>query len=217
LVETPDANLSQGMRHLNGVYTQYINRTHRRVGHLFQDRFKGILVQKEAYLLGLARYIVLNPVRAGMVADPKDWVWSSYRGTVGLERRPEFLTTDWLLAAFGDERRKAISGFVRFVAEGKERESPWKDLKGQIYLGSAHFVEAMQKRIQPDQPLREIPLSQQRRMARSLADYAEQFPDWDRAMAEAYRTGAYSMQTIADHFGVDRMTVSRAVKKHQLD
>jgi hypothetical protein len=139
LVETPDANLSQGMRHLNGVYTQYINRTHRRVGHLFQDRFKGILVQKEAYLLGLARYIVLNPVRAGMVADPKDWVWSSYRGTVGLERRPEFLTTDWLLAAFGDERRRAISGFVCFVAERKERESPWKDLKGEIYLGACRI------------------------------------------------------------------------------
>ncbi len=217
LVETPDANLSQGMRHLNGVYTQYLNRTHRRVGHLFQGRFKGILVQKEAYLLELARYIVLNPVRAGMVTDPKDWAWSSYRGTVGLERRPEFLTTDWLLAAFGDERRRAISGFVRFVAEGKDRESPWKDLKGQIYLGSAHFVEEMQKRIRPDQPLREIPLCQRRRTARSLADYAEQFPDRDRAMAEAYRTGAYSMQTIADYFGVGRMTVSRAVKKHQLD
>lgn len=106
---------------------------------------------------------------------------------------------------------------MRFGAEGKERESPWKDLKSQIYLGPAHFVEEMQKRIRPDQPLREIPLRQWRRMARPLADYAEQFPDRDRAMAEAYRTGAYSMQAIADHFGVGRTTVSRAVKKHRLD
>jgi len=66
LVETPHANLSQGMRQLNGVYTQYVNRSHRRVGHLFQGRFKGILVEKESYLLELARYVVLNPVRAGM-------------------------------------------------------------------------------------------------------------------------------------------------------
>ena len=149
------------MRHLNRCLHP-IHQPHRRVGHLFQGRFKGILVQKETYLLELARHIVLNPVRTGLVADPKDWVWSSCRGTVGLERRPEFLTSDWLLAAFGDERQGAISAFVRFVAEGKERESLYKDLKGQIYQGSAHFVEEMQKRIRPDQPLREIPLCQRR-------------------------------------------------------
>ena len=137
LVETPDANLSKGMRQLNGVYTQYINRTHTRVGHLFQGRFKGILVQKEAYLLELARYIVLNPLRAGMVADPGAWPWSSYRGTVGAEEEPAFLTTDWLLSAFGGELAAARVGFARFVAEGGDGECPWKDLKGQIYLGSA--------------------------------------------------------------------------------
>jgi REP element-mobilizing transposase RayT len=77
LIETPDGNLSKGMRQLNGVYTQRFNRTHGRVGHVFQGRFKGILVQKESYLLELARYIVLNPVRAGMVPFAQDWPWSS--------------------------------------------------------------------------------------------------------------------------------------------
>jgi REP element-mobilizing transposase RayT len=72
LVETPDANLSKGMRHLNGVYTQHVNRTHGRVGHLFQGRFNGIIVQREGYLLEPARYVVLNPVRAGMVRMPGD-------------------------------------------------------------------------------------------------------------------------------------------------
>jgi REP element-mobilizing transposase RayT len=217
LVETPEANLSKGMRQLNGVYTQYINRTHRRVGHLFQGRFKGILVQKEVYLLELARYIMLNPVRAGMVADPADWRWSSYRSSVGLEERPEFLTTEGLLSAFGEEPARARRGFARFVAEGKDQASPWQDLKGQIYLGSERFVEAMQQHIRQDQPLREIPLRQRRCITRPLADYAEQFSDRDRAMAEAYRSGAYSMQAIADHFGVGRMTVSRAVRKHPVD
>ena len=79
LIETPDGNLSAGMRQLNGCYTQQVNRRHGRVGHLFQGRFKGILVEKDAYLLEMARYIVLNPVRAGMVASPADWPWSSYR------------------------------------------------------------------------------------------------------------------------------------------
>jgi putative transposase len=77
LVETPDANLPKGMRQLNGVYTQHVNRTHRRVGHLFQGRFKGILVERDSYLLELARYVVLNPVGAGIVQWSGDWPWSS--------------------------------------------------------------------------------------------------------------------------------------------
>jgi REP element-mobilizing transposase RayT len=85
LIETPDGNLSRGMRQLNGVYTQKVNRRYSRVGHLFQGRFKSILVDKGSYLLELARYVVLNPVRAKLVKDPKDWEWSSYRATVGVK------------------------------------------------------------------------------------------------------------------------------------
>jgi hypothetical protein len=104
LVETPDANLSKGMRQLNGVYSQYVNRTHGRVGHLFQGRFKAILVERDSYLLELARYVVLNPVRAGMVRAPGEWSWSSYRATAGEAHAPAFLATDWLLRAFADSR-----------------------------------------------------------------------------------------------------------------
>ena len=143
LLETPEANLSKGMRQLNGVYTQYVNRRCGRVGHLFQGRFKGILVQKEPYLLELARYIVLNPVRAGMVEDPEEWFWSSCRATVGLTRKADFLCTDWVLSVFGAKRRNATRRFERFVAEGKQVPSPWKGLKNQIYVGSDGFVEQM--------------------------------------------------------------------------
>ena len=117
LVETADANLSKGMRQLNGVYSQYVNRTHGRVGHLFQGRFKGILVERDSYLLELARYVVLNPVRAGIVPTPGDWPWSSYRATVGEAPAPPFLETDWLLRAFADSREEAVAGYRRFVAE----------------------------------------------------------------------------------------------------
>ncbi len=79
LIETVDGNLSAGMRQVNGIYTQHINRRHHSTGHVFQGRFKAILVDKEAYLLELCRYIVLNPVRAGMVKEPCDYTWSSYR------------------------------------------------------------------------------------------------------------------------------------------
>jgi len=86
LVETPDGNLSKGMRHLNGVYTQRFNRKQNRIGHVFQGRYKAILVDKDSYLLELARYIVLNPVRARMLRSAEDWPWSSYRATAGCVR-----------------------------------------------------------------------------------------------------------------------------------
>ncbi len=214
LVETLDGNLSQGMRQLNGVYTQYINRTHQRVGHLFQGRFKSILVQKEAYLLELARYIVLNPVRAGRVSEAVEWRWSSYRATLGLDSSPAFLTTDRLLSGFGVERRDAVAEFARFAGEGATR-SPWSKLRGQIFLGSEEFVEEMQAKIRSDQRLREIPVKQRRPVAPALESYAATYPDRDRAMAEAYKSGAYSMPAIGDHFGVGRSTVSRAVKRYE--
>lgn len=93
LIETPQANLVVGMRQLNGVYAQRYNRRHNRVGHLFQGRYKSALVDKEEYLLELSRYIVSNPVRAGMVEEPGLWRWSSYRATAGYEDPPGFLYT----------------------------------------------------------------------------------------------------------------------------
>ena len=168
MAETVEGNLSQGMRHLNGVYTQASNRRHGRTGHLFQGRFKGILVDRDACLYELTRYIVLNPVRAGMVKKPEAWPWSSYRATVGLSKNRDFLCTDGLLSAFAEKRRKATKAYARFVAEGRQGESHWKELKNQIYLGSERFVERMQRRIRTDQPLKEIPKRQRRPVARAL-------------------------------------------------
>ncbi len=88
VIETPEGNLARGMRQLNGVYTQMVNRTHGRVGHVFQGRYQAILVEKNSYLLALARYVVLNPVRAGIVGDVGDWPWSSYAAMVGLAPSP---------------------------------------------------------------------------------------------------------------------------------
>lgn len=108
LIETPEANLSKGMRQLNGVYTQCFNKAHARVGHVFQGRYKAILVEKETYLLELARYIVLNPVRAGMVSSPSEWPWSSYRATAGEIPPLDYLSTDWLLSVLTENRDRFI-------------------------------------------------------------------------------------------------------------
>ncbi len=101
VVETVEGNLAQGMRQLNGVYTQMVNCSHGRVGHVFQGRYKAILVERDAYLLELARYVVLNPVRAGRVSDTVDWPWSSYAAMTGLQECPAWLQTDWILRSFG--------------------------------------------------------------------------------------------------------------------
>jgi len=96
VLHTRQANLSRLMRHVNGVYTQVFNRRHGKLGHLFQGRFKAILVDRETYLLEVCRYVELNPVRAGLVAEPGDWPWSSYRAHVGDAATPPWLDTDGL-------------------------------------------------------------------------------------------------------------------------
>jgi putative transposase len=94
LIETPGGELSRGMRSLNGKYAQWFNWRHDRRGHVFEGRFRAVLVQKESHLLELHRYIVLNPVRARLAERAGDWRWSSYRATAGLARSPGWLETD---------------------------------------------------------------------------------------------------------------------------
>jgi len=141
LIETPEANLARGMGRLNGVYTQWFNRRHRRVGHLLQGRYKAIVVQKDSHLLELCRYVVLNPLRAGAVARVGQWGWSSYRATAGIEPRAPWLTTDWVLGHFGRQRVRAQAAYRRFVAQGVKATSPWQALRGQMYLGTDTFLE----------------------------------------------------------------------------
>ncbi|HQU16714.1 MAG: hypothetical protein B7Z66_11550 [Chromatiales bacterium 21-64-14] len=145
LVETPEANLTAGMRRLNGVYTQTFNRRHDRVGHVLQGRYKSILVDKEAYLLELARYIVLNPVRAGMVTRAGDWPWSSYSATAGKIPVSAWLEADLIAKSFADDPTAARQAYRRFVRAGISRPSPWADLRGQIYLGGEKFLARMER------------------------------------------------------------------------
>ncbi len=142
LLETPAANLSLAMKHFNGVYTQKFNKKNHRVGHLFQGRYKALVVEKESYLKELCRYVVLNPVRAHMVKHPREWKWSSYRATAGLEKPEAWLEVDWILGQFGKERRRAQKAYRDFVEEGMgKKESPWDNLFSRVYLGGREFLE----------------------------------------------------------------------------
>lgn len=213
LIETPDANLAQGMRQLNGVYTQRFNQARKRVGHVFQGRYKSILVEKDSYLLELSRYIVLNPVRARMVRAAQDWPWSSYRATAGFSEAPRWLTVNWILSAFGLHLSEAVKSYKLFIAEGKGQPSPWEQLKNQIYLGSDQFVSAMQAKVEADQELSEIPLSQRRPMSKPLDWYEKSGSTRDDAVKSAYASGGYSMKEIGDYFDLHYSRVSRIIAK----
>ena len=213
LVETPDGNLAKGMRQLNGVYTQRFNQKYGRVGHVYQGRYKAILVQKDAYLLELSRYIVLNPTRAGMVRTARDWAWSNYRATAGMTAKPDWLQIEWILGIFSKNKRDAQNAYRRFVSDGRNNSSPWENLKHQIYLGSAEFVKEMQSKVDLEQYQTEIPKKQVRPVARPLSWYFEQYKDRDRAICEAFRSGAYSMKVIGDHVGLHYSRISRIISK----
>jgi putative transposase len=211
LIETPDGNLSNGMRQLNGVYTQTSNRINNRVGHVFQGRYKAILVQKESYLLELARYIVLNPVRARMVKNAKAWPWSSYRDTAGFRVPPQWLSIEWLLTAFGKLTSNAQQHYREFVAGGKNQPSPWEQLRNQVFLGSEEFVDDLQLKIKSNCDLTEIPKSQKRAKVQSLEYYARHNSARNQAILASYASGGYSMKQIGDYFGLHYSWISRVV------
>ena len=209
MIETPQANLSRGMRQLNGVYTQRFNRHHSRIGHLFQGRFKSIVVDRDAYLLELSRYIVRNPVAAGLVEDVQHWPWSSYHATAGEIPAPDFLSVEWLLSQFDSEPGRARKAYVSFVRK-EVTESPWESLNGPDILGDDEFRSRLQGESDKVPTgiakrkvlLRHLPLSE-------IASEGRARSDW---MREAYRQHGYTMQEIATFAGLHHSTVSRLIK-----
>jgi putative transposase len=118
LIQTPNADLADGMHRLNSSHANYFNRRHDHAGHLFQSRYKAVVIERESHLLESSRYVVLNPVRAGICRRPGNWRWSSYRATAGYAPPPAFLAVEWILGQFGSVPRRAALRYVEFVAEG---------------------------------------------------------------------------------------------------
>jgi hypothetical protein len=149
LLETPRENLSRIMHHINGAYTMYYNVKMKRCGHLFQGRYKSIVVEKDAYCLELSRYIHLNPVRAGMVKKVEEYPWSSYLSYIGESKGPQWLETGFVLASFGKEEGAVHKKYREFVQEAVEKgeENPLKHVYASTILGRASFSAFVQKKI----------------------------------------------------------------------
>jgi len=218
LIETPDGNVSVGMRQLNGVYTQAFNRRHRRAGHLFQGRYKAILIQKDSHLPEVSRYIVLNPVRAGGVERPGDWPWSSYRAMGGRKRPHRCLSTEWILKQFSGDRGKAQKEYRKFVLGGIGKGSIWAGVKGQVFLGGVAFVEGLIDHLGKHKDIPEIPKNQRfvNRpelgkifTERVLRDRGRR----DQKVEEAVERHGYSQREVADFLGLHFTSVSRIMNQ----
>lgn len=210
LIETPSPNLSRGMQLLNGIYTQKVNRQHKRSGHVFQGRFKSILVEKESHLLEIARYVVLNPVRANMAGSADEWPWSNYLATCGRMEVPELLEIDWTLSQFDVDRVRAIRAYRRFVSQGQGL-NVWHGLRAGSLIGSDDFVEHLRPLLL-ETPLDPNVLRRERDVARPSLD--ELFSGMsDRATRNeliylATRTHHYRLQDVGDHLGLHFSTIS---------
>ncbi|MGH8657036.1 MAG: transposase [Gammaproteobacteria bacterium] len=218
LLETPEANLSKGLRQLNGVYSQTFNRRYGKVGHVLQGRFKAILVERDSYLLELCRYVVLTPVRAKITRKPDTYRWSSHRASAGLAPVPTFLTVDWLLSQFGKQRAAAQRKYRAFVAAGIGQTSPWEKLQGQVLLGGPAFVERLQPGLRERRLNKEIPRTQRFAARPALAKLFRSgvladLPRRNEVIRRAHLEHDYSLSEIGRAVGLHYSTISRIVNQ----
>lgn len=212
LIETKKPNLSIGMRELNGVYAQGLNFRRNSAGHVFQSRYKSILVEKDSYLLELCRYIVLNPVRARIVDYPEEWIWSSYRATLGLTDPPKYLNVKWVLSNFNNE----VENYEKFVLEGIDKENPLKNLKGRIFLGGKKFIKKHEKILAERKEEKEFTTMERFAGKPTLEEIFENIKtqkDRDKKVLQAYDEYRYTLKEIGNFLKIHYSTVSKIIKK----
>jgi REP element-mobilizing transposase RayT len=210
VLETPTANLARGMRQLNGRYAQQFNRRHRRVGHLYQGRYKALLIERGPHLLEACRYVVLNPARLRIPRPYNTWPWSSYRATAGLAPRPSWLALDRLLEQFAGTRAVAHRRYSRFIREGIEERA---DLgpEAEIYLADRPHIRRHRAKAGASS---EIPRVQRMPIAAPLAELLR--ADMNQTLVRAYKNGGYTLREIADALGVHYSTISRRLAADEL-
>lgn len=224
LLETPEGNLSQIMRHINGAYTTYFNMKRKRSGHLFQGRFKAILIEADEYLTELSRYIHLNPVRAGIVEKPEQYKWSSYMCYTGHCKPPEWLKTGFILGCFDQLAVDAQNKYRTFVEDmlGKKYESPLNGTMGTSMLGSTAFVEEISAKYLLGKDDRNIPALREfiKRPTPTIiiAEVKVEFPDDERLARRAsihlcHKYSGQKLGKIGECFNVRDTAISEASRR----
>jgi len=215
IIETPLANLARGMRQLNGVYTQRTNSRHHHLGQIFKGRYKAIIFDKQNYLLEVCRQVAFNPVRAGMVAKSREWIWSSYLATSGEAPAPEWLSTLPVLTLFSQNIPLAQAAYRSFVRQGLDQTRVWDKVTKQIYLGDENFIRTTQALINNRAINDKIAIKQQLSAPKPLTTYQADFTNKQEAVARAFLDGHHTMKEIGAFFDIHYSTVSRWVKRFE--
>jgi REP-associated tyrosine transposase len=211
VLETAQPTLARGMRDVNGNYSQGFNRRHDRVGHLFQGRYRSILLDKEGYLPQVIRYVLMNPVRAGLVDRPDDWYWSSFLATAGTADVPPRLAVQRVLALFDPDPNRAPRTFAGLFSPDSPAIDWPTPVRNRAAVGGAEFVDDLGRRVVP--PSSEVPRLE--RTWKALASFENEAPTRDDAIRAAYDTGVYTLHAIAEHFGLHYTTVSQIVHRRR--
>ena len=225
LLETPSGNLPQIMRHINGAYTTYFNVKRQRTGHLFQGRYKAILVDMDEYARELSRYIHLNPVRAKMVEMPEGYAWSSYPAYIGMKKPPDWLRRDFILGYFGRKEAAAQKEYQKFVAVlvGKKYDSPLDEVVGSTLLGSPDFITRIKDKFlsgkTADKDLPALKAITRTASMEGIFGQVDSVFAGDPALARnvkmylCQRNTAERLQDIGVHFGISESGVSQAGRR----
>lgn len=225
LVETPLGNLSQIMHHINTSYTTYYNLKRKRSGHLLQGRYKAVVIEADSYACVLSRYIHLNPVRAGMVAGPEDYEWSSYRGYLDARTRPNWLTTKFVLGYFGENGRE--DKYRKFVLEGggDGNVSPLAAIGTAVVLGKREYVEEVyEERVEgiedPNVPVlryrqRDLPLELVEQVVEEVFHQAKKADLRKVAIHVCHRYSGLMLAQIGAYFGLSGSGVTKASKRFE--
>jgi putative transposase len=215
ILETPRGNVARVMRYINGVFAQRMNRKYALTGHLFESRYRSPLIQRETYLKRATRYIVRNPLRAGLVADPADYPWSSYRATAGLEEPPPWLSLQWLDWAYKtDSRDEAHCRYVEFVKQPPDRKTPFPSTA--LAVGSERFKETIAARVadlRGDRLLPRRPAGATRPALAELFGASGDGSTRDRIIQRARIEHGYSLAEMAAFLNLHPSTLSKACKR----
>ncbi|MGH7885145.1 MAG: transposase [Thermodesulfobacteriota bacterium] len=210
IVENHEANLSKGMRQLNGIYTQSYNRHHNTGGHVFQGRFKSIFIQKDKFLIPLIKEIFLFPLKSGFVKHPSQFKWSSCKYLYGKEKTPDWIENGWF-----DEKNFSLEKFDSFLMDGDETNI-LKQIKKQIFLGDDDFISYVQSRINQKNISNEIPKTQiTKPVSKTYAEILSDSESKNEAIAKTYLTGKYSLKEIGEYVGIHYSGISKIVSEFE--
>lgn len=217
LIETPDPNLSITLRQLNGRYTQKFNNRHKKSGHLFQGRYKSILVDMETYQYALIRYIILNPVKAKMVKNPKEWKWSSHNEMIGKIKEPSScLDLAKTLKLFDNNKDKARENYIKNLDLRMKNNSLLEELENKTVLGSIKYIDKIKKYFKQQSQVKEIPKIERfahRLSLDSLFKNTKNKVDRNKRICRAHIELGYTLSKIGEHLNLHYTTISAIVNK----